>query len=54
MKGEFNLHQQVCSSSFSSTSPAIRIPKWVLVWTQLDNDVSFYLISMTAQDRTSL
>ena len=27
-------------SSFSPTSPAIRMPKWVHVWQQLDNEVS--------------
>ena len=28
------------SFPFSSTSPVIRMPKWVHVWTQLDNEVS--------------
>ena len=27
------------SSSFSSSSPAIRMPKWVHVWPQRDNEV---------------
>ena len=27
------------SSSFPCTSPAIRMPKWVYVWWQLDNEV---------------
>ena len=37
INGEFN---KFFSSSFSSTYPAIRMPKWVHVWPQLDNEVS--------------